>query len=424
MFTGWCREQSRTGFPASAATVAAFVDEMGRIKTPATVRRYVSSIATVHKALGETNPLDSTTVRFALQRMHRRRGRRQAQVQGLTWPLRNRLIEATGNRLIDARDRALLAVGYDTLLRRAELVAVRVPDLLEEIDGTATLLVRTGKTDAEGRGATLYLARDTMQLVKRWVKVSDIDGGRLFRSVRNDGTVGEKLDPSQVPRIYKRMARQAGMPADVVDTLAGHSTRVGGGAGHDRVRNRAARDPAVRTLEDDPDGPPLRGAAARATQRRRPAGRAAEPVRQAETPMRQGRRSRHREGPQASGFSPRRRRGSRRVAVMLSRAKPEGFRPEGAGRAQAAEARSAARDRSVRTEMAVFSRIRTGEGTRGPGRRDPELGCDQEGRALFARDKASYREQPTCRNPPEYRSSTPPFIGLGLLALASLLSMF
>ena len=57
--------------------------------------------------------------------------------------------------------------------------------------------------------------------------MGSIDGGRLFRSVRNDGTVGEKLDPSQVPRIYKRMARQAAMPADVVETLAGHSTRVG-----------------------------------------------------------------------------------------------------------------------------------------------------------------------------------------------------
>ena len=157
VFRAWCREQVRTAFPASAATVAAFIDEMGRIKTPATVRRYTSSIATVHKALQETNPLDSAAVRFALQRMHRRRGRRQAQVQGLTWPLRNRLIEATGDRLIDARDRALLAVGYDTLLRRAELVAVKVPDLLEEMDGTATVLVRSGKTDGEGRGATLYL---------------------------------------------------------------------------------------------------------------------------------------------------------------------------------------------------------------------------------------------------------------------------
>ena len=113
MFTGWCREQCRTGFPASAATVADFVDEMGRIKTPATVRRYLSSIATLHKALRQANPL--TAVRLALQRMHRRRGRGRAQVQELTWPLPNRLLEATGNRPIDARNRAPPAVGYDTL---------------------------------------------------------------------------------------------------------------------------------------------------------------------------------------------------------------------------------------------------------------------------------------------------------------------
>ena len=82
-------------------------------------------------------------------------------------------------------------------------------------------------TDGEGRGATLYLARDTVQFVKTWLEVGGIDGGHLFRSVRKDATVGEKLDASQVPRIYKRMARHAGIPADVVDTLAGHSTRVG-----------------------------------------------------------------------------------------------------------------------------------------------------------------------------------------------------
>ena len=30
-----------------------------------------------------------------------------------------------------------------------------------------------------------------------------------------------------MPRIYKRMARHAGLPDDIVDALAGHSTRVG-----------------------------------------------------------------------------------------------------------------------------------------------------------------------------------------------------
>ena len=227
IFAGWCGQHLRAAFPADAATVVAFVDDMAGVKTPATVRRYVSSIATLHRALRQPNPLDSASVRFALKRMHRRRGRRQAQVRGLTWPLRNRLLEAAGDRPIDARDRALLAVGYDTLLRRTELVSLEVPDVLEEIDGTATLLVRRGKTDPDGRGATLYLARDTVQLVKSWLELGGVDGGRLFRSVRKDGTVGEKLDASQVPRIYKRMARRAGLPGDIADTLAGHSTRVG-----------------------------------------------------------------------------------------------------------------------------------------------------------------------------------------------------
>ena len=227
IFGSWCRRHVRAALPASAATVVAFIDDMARVKAPATVRRYVSSIATLHKALRETNPMEGAVVKLALQRMHRRRGRRQAQVQGLTWPLRNRLLEAAGARRIDVRNRALLAVAYDTMLRRSELVSLEVSDLLVETDGSATLLVRSGKTDPDGRGAMLYLARDTVQLVQAWLEASGAGEGRLFRSVRKDGTVRETLDPGQVPRIYKRMARRAGLPDDIVDALAGHSTRVG-----------------------------------------------------------------------------------------------------------------------------------------------------------------------------------------------------
>ena len=227
IFVSWCRQHVLEALPASATTLVAFIDDMARVKAPATVRRYVSSISTLHKALWQTNPMESAVVKFALQRMHRRRGRRQEQVQGLTWPLRNRLLEASGDRLIDARNRALLAVAYDTLLRRSELVSLEVSDLLVEIDGSATLLVRSSKTDADGRGAMLYIARDTVQFVKEWLERGGVSVGRLFRSVRKDGTVGEKLDPSQVPRIYKTMALRAGLPADIVVNLAGHSTRIG-----------------------------------------------------------------------------------------------------------------------------------------------------------------------------------------------------
>ena len=46
IFAGWCRRHVRVAVPASAATVVAFIDDRARVKAPATVRRYVSSIAT------------------------------------------------------------------------------------------------------------------------------------------------------------------------------------------------------------------------------------------------------------------------------------------------------------------------------------------------------------------------------------------
>ena len=225
-YTAWCAGQGRSALPASPATIAAFVDAMAATRAPATVRRYVASIAVAHRAIGCAKRVRSPAVRLALQRMHRGKGRRQAQALGLTWPLRECLIKATGDRLIDARNRALVAVAYDTLLRRSELAALQVSDLALETTGAATVLVRNGKTDAEGRGAVLYLARDSVAMVREWLVRSGVGDGRLFRSLRR-GELGEALDPSQIPRIYKAMARRAGLEAEVADRLSGHSTRVG-----------------------------------------------------------------------------------------------------------------------------------------------------------------------------------------------------
>ena len=227
IYAEWCADRELRALPASAETVAAFVDSMAETRSPATVRRYVASIAVAHKAIGCGKTLASPVVRLALKRMHRRKGRRQVQARGLTWPLRKRLLEAAGDRLIDDRNRALLAVAYDAMLRRAELAALEVSDLFVEMSGDATLLVRRSKTDTEGRGEMVYLACDTLRLVRVWLERSGITDGRLFRSVHKCGTLGERLDPSQVPRIFKGMACRAELPDALVEGLSGHSARVG-----------------------------------------------------------------------------------------------------------------------------------------------------------------------------------------------------
>ena len=227
IYARWCIEHGERALPSRAEAMAAFVDEMAERRAPATVRRYMTSLGIAHRAIGCAGVLSSPLVGLALKRMDRRKGRRQGQAKGLTWPLRQRLLDAAGERLIDARNCALLAVAYDAMLRRTELVGLQVEDFLEEVKGDGTLLVRRSKTDAEGRGAMLYLAPDTVGLVRVWRARAGIDTGRLFRSVAKGGALGEGLDASQVPRIFKAMAERAGLPGAVVEGLSGHSARVG-----------------------------------------------------------------------------------------------------------------------------------------------------------------------------------------------------
>ena len=127
---------------------------------------------------------------------------------------------------MDARNRALLAVAYDTLLRRGELVALQVPDIVVETDGAATVLVRRSKADAEGRAAQAYLAPDSVALVHEWLERSGVRRGKVFRSLCR-GVVGEGLDACHVARTFKHMARAAALPGELVEHISGHSTRVG-----------------------------------------------------------------------------------------------------------------------------------------------------------------------------------------------------
>ena len=227
IYAEWCAERGRKALPASPQTLAAFIDDMARSRAPATVSRYVASIGAAHWAIGRGKAVKDPLVRLALKRMYRRKGRRQHQVLGLTWAVRERLLEPVGDRLIDERNRALVAVAYDAMLRRSELVSLRVEDLSYEPQGDATLLVRNSKTDGEGRGEMVYLAPDTVALVRSWLARSGVSGGRLFRSVSRSGRLGERLDASQVPRIIKGMAERAGLSPTFVEGLSGHSPRVG-----------------------------------------------------------------------------------------------------------------------------------------------------------------------------------------------------
>ncbi|MGI4802959.1 MAG: tyrosine-type recombinase/integrase [Janthinobacterium lividum] len=235
VFTGWCVAAELGSLPAAPSTVAAFVDAMGAVRAPATVRRYISSVATFHHAARLPNPCQDDAVRLALKRLHRARGRAQAQAAPLTRDLVDRMLAAAGDGVRDLRNRALLAVAYDSLCRRSELVALQRADLEAGQYGEGTLTIRRSKTDQEGIGQLRYVAPDTMRHVAAWLAVAEHTDGALFRTVGKAGTIGGPLDPGDVARVFKAMAKAAGIARELVAAISGHSSRVG--AAQDQVQH-------------------------------------------------------------------------------------------------------------------------------------------------------------------------------------------
>ncbi len=222
IFTAWCAGENLEPVPADPETVAGFIDAHGD-RAAATLRRYVSSIAHLHSAAGVTDPTKAVTVTLAIKRHSRANGTRQKQAQAINRSHVDRMIAAQGDTPGGLRNRALIAVAYDTLCRRSELVALDMEDLTRTDDGSGTIALHKSKTDQDGAGQVRYLAPDTMGHLDAWLGVAGITEGAIFRSVRKGGSIGDALSDRAVSRILKVMAQAAGLDIDP----SGHSVRVG-----------------------------------------------------------------------------------------------------------------------------------------------------------------------------------------------------
>ena len=224
VFSAWCAEYGLVTLPAASETVAVFIDAMAEIKKPATVRRYIASIAHLHRAAGLADPTKANPVKLAMKRLGRQHSTRQDQAAPLGEMTVERVLATTGDAMIDRRDLAMLLVARDMLARRSEVVALQVEDVQFADDGSATVLVRRSKTDATGEGAVLWLSPRATAALKRWLVAASIAEGTLFRSVGKGGVVGGALDAGDVARRFKVMAERAGIDAAAI---SGHSARVG-----------------------------------------------------------------------------------------------------------------------------------------------------------------------------------------------------
>lgn len=125
------------------------------------------------------------------------------------------------------RDAAMISIGYDTLCRRSELVAVRSEDIEPRPNGGANILVRRAKNDPDGMGRVAASSAASLARLQVWLSAAGITEGPLFRQVYGETVKSRYLSPILVSRVIKAAARRAGIDTVKIEELSGHSMRVG-----------------------------------------------------------------------------------------------------------------------------------------------------------------------------------------------------
>jgi integrase len=237
-FMSFCEPRGLYPLPASPETVAGFVQFCREsAKKPATVERYLSTIALAHRVAKLMNPCGDEAVRLEIKGFKNAVGVRQRQARALGWAQIKQFLDMAGESLPATRERALICVAYDTMARRSELVAFDLDDFQFPTDGTGRALIRRSKTDQVGEGNTAYLSRTTMRYLKLWLGAAEITDGAVFRRVIGRGTakdlptgrgrIAQRLSVDAIAQAFKRVAKWIKMPAEEVAQVSGHSIRVG-----------------------------------------------------------------------------------------------------------------------------------------------------------------------------------------------------
>ncbi|HEV3170829.1 MAG TPA: tyrosine-type recombinase/integrase [Actinocrinis sp.] len=237
-FETWCAETGRTPYPATAETLAEFVNHLCDLDLgSSSIDQAITAIRTQHRLTGFRGQPDTEAARRVLK-THRRdradRGERTHKAPPVTIERLRAMIDATPHTLIGTRDAALLVLGFTLMGRRSELAALRIEDVSETDDGLM-ILIRSSKTDQDAIGAEIAIPRgvhsatDPVRVVRRYLDAladHGITSGPLLRSVDRHGNLGASISPDGIGRAVRAAAERACLPG--AELYSAHGLRAGG----------------------------------------------------------------------------------------------------------------------------------------------------------------------------------------------------
>ena len=137
------------------------------------------------------------------------------------------MIEAQPDTLAEIRNKAMLSLGYDFLVRRPELVAVRTTDLEFTQDGALKGMIRKSKTDQYGRGRLVFGSESSAKLLRAWFWKKPKEIKVVFCATNYGQCVDRPISDRNVNEIIKKSVvkvKRCERPSDL--KVSGHSLSV------------------------------------------------------------------------------------------------------------------------------------------------------------------------------------------------------
>jgi integrase len=215
--------------PAQDAMVANYLASHANSLSVATLERRIASIAKAHVSQSYTSPTRSELVRATLRGIKRARGTAQKQAKPLIKEDLFSILGVMGSTTIDARDQALLLLGFAGGFRRSELVAVNCTDI-EQVRQGIVVHIRRSKTDQEGAGRKIGIPFGrgrwcVVTALRLWIERARIEVGPVFRGVDRHGHVlSRSMSGAAVSFVVRKRAAAIGL--DPLE-YSGHSLRAG-----------------------------------------------------------------------------------------------------------------------------------------------------------------------------------------------------
>lgn len=215
--------------PAAPVTVASYLAAYADELSVATLVRRVATLSKAHEARGLLNPCRSEIVRATLRGIKRTRGTAQQQAKPVLRDDLMLVLDRLGSTVKEARDRALLLLGFAGGFRRSELVGLDRVDI-EHVRQGVVVTLRFSKTDQEGAGRRIGIPHGRTRhcpvaALDAWLALSGIEDGPIFRPVDRHGHVQpERLSGEAVSLVIRERVAAAGIDPT---GFSGHSLRAG-----------------------------------------------------------------------------------------------------------------------------------------------------------------------------------------------------